>query len=170
MLVSLIGGGMLLALLIFLIVGSFWFEENIWNGLRFNWRLLFPGYREAAVQKDIADKLKAYSDGQDEVIRVLNRLRDTRDKEHAVLYHAIYDDGGLEAQVKDLKQVLEWTRTHLNNAKQEVLNQMGEAHILRASLDIEREHRHNLELELRRRAIAIRQLGGVLPRKKRRNP
>lgn len=75
MLVSLIG--LFIVVVVGLVILSGVAERSLWSGVWPAWRLMFPGYREAAAMKGIADKLKVYSDGQDRVIETMRQARET---------------------------------------------------------------------------------------------
>jgi hypothetical protein len=165
MLLSLLG--LFIVLVAALVIGVRWLEKSLWAGDRHDWRLLFPGYREAAEMADRLKILKVYSDAQDDAIGYLRIAKLALDKEYHELYARVHDCDGLEAQVADLKQVLEWTRTSLNDAKQEVLCQMGFAHVARESLKVSEDVRRDQNKELRHRATIIRELKGIPVRKRR---
>jgi hypothetical protein len=140
MLVSLIG--LVTIVLVAIVIGALKFERSMWSS---DWRLIFPGYREAAAMKGIADKLKVYSDGQDESYADLFRLKLARDSVYATLYQRVYDVGGLEAQVRHLERDLEVSKTNYQ--------------------DLRKIYR-DADAELRRRATEIRRLKGIPVRKR----
>jgi len=129
MLVSLIG--LVTIVLVVIAIGALKMEKSMWSS---DWRHMFPGYREATAMKGIADRLKVYSDGQDQVVENLRKHTKHQDDEIDRLCRKIYDVDGLEAQIKDLKQVLEFTCTHLNTVQQELLVRMVATHELRAKV------------------------------------
>lgn len=179
MLVSWIG--LTMVLVVALMIGARVIEKRLWTSrwrLSFSqWRFMFPGYREAAAMKDIADRLKTCSDEQEQRIDDL----EFHYQAYVKLYHRVYHEvDGLEAQVKDLNTVLEWNRDKmairnkeygdmqqkLEDAKQEVLIQMGYAHEARERFNVSEDIRRDLHAELRKRATLIRKLRGNLPRKR----
>jgi len=153
-LISLIG--LFIVFVAALVIVGRWIEKSLWDGKLYSWRRILKDW--FAQDMVALRKLQAYSDSQDESLRVLQSLKVTRDKEFVELYHRVYDDDGLEAQVRDLKQVLEWTRTRLNDAKQEVLSQMGVSHQLRSSIDVHKDVLRDYRKEMRHRATMIRKL------------
>jgi chromosome segregation ATPase len=138
--------GVVLSVVVFVIVFSRWAEKYLWTGLGVTLHDLNPWLLKSQVKDQEASFVELENE--------LSRLKVT----HNEMYVRIYDVDGLETQVADLKQVLEWTRTSLNDAKQEILEQMGWAHEDRERLKVSEAVHRDQTKSLRQRSTLIREL------------
>jgi hypothetical protein len=134
--------------------------------MQFAWalkRLVFPGYREADTSSAIADKLKAYSDGQDVVIETLRQTRELQLNEIIKLQGLNRD---LEHQVLELEisvqQLQTQRRADVVDLEVSQTNYVQLRNLYRGA----DEDRARLKVELRRRATEIRELKGIPVRKR----
>ncbi len=136
--------GLFIILIVGLVIGVRWFEKSLWMGFWENWWAWSQSDTCSQEKLKIVEEIEA-----DNLNRVEGRTK-VAEQNYFDLWEIAYGCAGLNDQVIDLKQVLDWTRKTLNEKAHEL--EMAEQR-----LKVSEVVRKSQATSLRKRATLIRE-------------